>query len=585
MAQNLNSRGDGSPVRAALRACRTPLAAVGVFSGAINLLMLTSSLFMLQVYDFVLPGRSLPTLAVLLGLAVMLYLFQALLDALRGRILARLGRRIDARLSEPVFGALTASGLGRLPPEAGPQTMRDLDQLRQFASGQGPGALFDLPWTPLYLAIAFAFHPWLGWTALGGVILLCFVAAVTEALTRRPIQLAAAASAERNAFSDACRRNAGTLAAMGMEAAMRTRWLAVHDKAVGDHQRAADAAADLAAIARGARFMLQSLVLGIGAWLVIRQELSAGGMFATSMIAARALAPIELAVTQWRGFIAARQSLRRLKACLPPVPVGPSVALPPPCATLSVETLTVTPPGTAKPSLMHAHFALGAGDGLGIIGASASGKSTLLRALAGIWLPGRGAVRIDGATHAQWQPHILGAAIGYLPQEIELFGGTIADNIARFQAARDDAQVIAAARAAGVHDMIVQMAQGYETRLSEGGTGLSGGQRQRIALARALYGEPFLVILDEPNANLDAGGEAALIRAIGGIRARGGIVIVAAHRPSVLSGVNLVLALGAGRQQAFGARDEVLRRAIQPTPAAGNVTEIATARIYGEVNG
>jgi PrtD family type I secretion system ABC transporter len=575
-------RGQG-PAAAAMRACRGPLIAVAVFSGAINLLMLTGSLFMLQVYDFVLPGRSLPTLAVLLGLASMLYVFQGLLDMLRGRILSRLGNRVDARLSGPVFSALIGSGTGRLPPDLGPQAARDLDQFRQFAAGQGPSALFDLPWTPLYLAIAFGFHPWIGWTALAGVLLLSVIAVAIEMATQGPLRAALASATEHSALSEACRRNAGVITAMGMQGALRARWLVVHARAVEDHRRASDVAGSLGSLARIARLFLQSLVLAMGAWLVLRQDLTAGGMFAASMITARALAPIELAVTQWRSVVAARQSYRRLKDGLPAADESPRIALHTPSRSLAVESLAVRAPGAVRPMLLHAEFALKAGDGLGVIGASASGKSTLLRALAGVWLPERGAVRIDGAPHHQWPPHRLGAAIGYLPQEINLFAGTIAENIARFSPDRDDTKVIAAAREAGIHDMILQMPSGYETRLGDAGTGLSGGQQQGIGLARAIYDDPFLVILDEPNSNLDGSGEAALIRAIASIRARGGIVVVAAHRPSILSSLNVVLVMAEGRQRTFGPTHDVLRRTSQSVPA-GNVTDLRLNRNYGEAH-
>jgi ATP-binding cassette subfamily C protein len=412
----------------------------------------------------------------------------------------------------------------------------------------------------------------------GGALLLFILAVLTEWATQKPLHAAATAIAQRNAIGEACRRNAGAVAAMGMQHAMQARWEAAHEHSVEQQRRGGDAAATLGAIAKVARFSLQSLVLAAGAWLILRQELTAGAMFACSMIAARALAPIELAVTQWRGFVGARQSFGRLKEQLRPAPPAAPLVLPLPRESLSVEALAVAPPGAARPTLLQASFALKAGDGLAIIGPSACGKSTLVRAVAGVWQPAHGAVRLDGATLGQWPAGGLGPAIGYLPQEIELFDGSIADNIARFSATRDDAAVIAAAREAGIHEMIVRMPLGYETPIGDGGAGLSGGQRQRIALARALYGEPFLVILDEPNANLDSAGEAALLRAIQAVRQRGGIVIIVAHRSSILSGVNLVLALADGRQQAFGPRDEVLRRQAQP---AANVTSL---KAYGEAH-
>jgi PrtD family type I secretion system ABC transporter len=568
-----------TPVADCLKACRGALAAVAVYSGAINVLMLTGSLFMLQVYDRVLPSHSVPTLIGLLVIVVVLYAAQGLLDMIRARIMVRIGRSLDDGLCGNVFQAVVRLQLQTRGGAGGLQPMRDLDQLRSFLSSTGPTALFDLPWMPLYLALCFAFHVWIGMTATAGALILVVVALLTELLVRKPTKDTAGHGMARLALAEASRRNAEVLAAMGMARPLGTRWREANARYINGQQRASDVSVTLGAFSKVLRMLLQSTVLAVGAYLVIKQEATAGIIIASSILTSRALAPVELAIAHWKGFLAARQSWRRLSDLLgqqaseqPPMP------LPVPCRALSVGNVSVAPPGQPTLVVRGATFDLTAGQALGIIGPSASGKSSLARALVGVWRPTRGTVRLDGAALDQWSAEALGRHIGFLPQDVELFDGTVAENIARFEPDADSTAVIAAARAADVHDMILALPDGYETRIGEAGQALSAGQRQRVALARALYRDPFLVVLDEPNSNLDADGERALTSAIAGVRERGGIVVVVAHRPSALTAVDCVAAMARGEMQAFGSKDEVLRQVLRP-PAATRLNVVPEAKL------
>jgi PrtD family type I secretion system ABC transporter len=551
-----------SELRPALGSCKGALVGIGAFSGLINLLMLTSSLFMLEVYDRVLPSRSVPTLVGLSILAALLLTFQALLEITRGRLLVRIGGRLESRLTPRVYDAVVR--MRSKPGTDGQQPVRDLDTIRGFLSSAGPNALFDLPWVPLYIVICFAFHTLIGVTALGGAIVLLGLTLLAESLSRRPVKAATAHAAARNRFAEASRRNAEVIMAMGMSERLLARWLDLGRDYVAQQKRASDVAGGLGSAGRALRTALQSAVLGVGAYLVIEQEATAGIIIASSILSGRALAPIDVAIANWKNFVSARQGWRRLDEVLVALPPAAArLELPPPAQALSLEALSVAPPG-AKGVVVHdVQFTLKAGSALAVVGPSASGKSSLVRAIVGVWPVARGCVRLDGATIDQWTPATRGRHIGYLPQDVELFEGTIAQNIARFEQEAPAAAVIAAAKAAGVHDLIVNLPAGYETELGERGTALSAGQQQRIALARALYGEPFLVVLDEPNSNLDAEGEEALTKAILGVRARGGIVIIVAHRPSALAAVDHVLAMVRGTQQAFGPKDEVVTKAVR----------------------
>lgn len=543
--------------------------AVGIFSGAVNILMLTGSLFMLQVYDRVLPSRSVPTLVGLAILVGVLYVFQGILDFVRGRVLSRVGASLDEELSAPVFKAGLLQPLNGHASANGTQALRDLDQLRGFLSGSGPTALFDMPWMPLYLGLCFAFHFWIGITALGGALVLIALTIATELFSRDATKAATSLGAKRLSIAEAGRRNAEVLQAMGMAGRFADRWAVINDKHLDTHQRASDVASGLGGISRVLRLILQSAVLAVGAYLVIQQEATPGIIIASSILVSRALAPVELAIANWNGFLAARQSAKRLSDLVSAGPASQEkLALPAPNTSLSIEGLFVGAPGVPKLLIQDLNFKLQAGQGLGIIGPTAAGKSTLVRAAVGVWQPARGKVCIDGASLDQWDVERLGRHVGYLPQDVELFEGTVAENICRFEPEADAKAIVEAARNAHVHDLIVSLPDGYEAKIGEAGMALSAGQRQRIALARALYGDPFLVVLDEPNSNLDAEGDEALTRAILGVRKRGGIVVVVAHRQSALIGVDLVLALAKGRAQAFGPKDEVMQKVLQPRPVA-----------------
>ncbi len=555
----------------ALRTCRNAFIGVGVMSCAINVLYLTGSIFMLEVYDRVLPSRSVPTLIGLAILAGGMYLTQGILDLIRGRILGRVGTALDEILNRRVFDAMVRLPLIMGARNEGLQPLRDLDAVRSFLSGMGPGAFFDLPWLPFYLAICFAFHFVIGLTALVGAIILVGLTLVTEYLSREPAQQATGLAARRNDLAAVSRRNAEVVVAMGMSSRLTSRWSAANEKYLAGHQRAADVAGGLGAISKVLRMTLQSAVLGVGAYLVIHQEATAGVIIAGSILSARALAPVDLAIAHWRSFVTARQSWHRLNRLLEQLPVrSEQTLLQDPSSRLSVETISVVPPGDQKVIVQEVTFALDAGHGLGIIGPSGSGKSSLVRALVGVWQPFRGKVRLDGAALDQWAGDVLGRHIGYLPQDVELFAGTVAQNICRFDPDANSGAIIAAAKEAGVHQLIIKMRDGYDTQIGEQGTALSAGQAQRVALARALYGDPFLIVLDEPNSNLDTEGDEALTRAIRGARERGAIVVVVAHRPVGIEGVDQLLVLKDGRVQAFGPKETVLGQVIQrvapPTP-------------------
>jgi ATP-binding cassette subfamily C protein len=559
-----------SHVRAALSAVRRSFVTVGLFSGVINLLALTSPLYMLQVYDRVLASRSVPTLVALSLAALWMFAVQGILDVIRARMLVRIGAGIDETLGERVFRAVVSLPLkDRRVRGDGLQPLRDLDAIRGFLSSGGPVAILDLPWLPIYLAVVFLLHPWLGWLSTGGALVLCFLTFLTDRLSRIPAKEAVRESGLRMAAAEAGRRNAEVLRAMGLTDAMTDRFMRANERFLDHSERMSDVAGLLGGLTKVLRLALQSAVLGLGAYLVIRQDMSAGAILAASVIMSRALAPVETAIAHWKGFVAARDGARRLDTVLAAFGEEEDpLALPPPRLHLSVENVHVAPPGLRMPVVFDVSFKLRAGEALGIIGPSAAGKSTLVRAITGVWPCLRGEVRLDGAALDRRSAADLGRHIGYLPQDIELFDGTVAENIARFDPDATPDPVIAAARAAGVHEMILHLPEGYETRLGEAGTALSAGQRQRIGLARALYRDPFLVVLDEPNSNLDAEGEAALTEAVRGVRRRGGVAVVIAHRASAVSAVDLLAVLNGGRLQAFGPKEEVLRGVMKPQPAS-----------------
>ena len=557
-----------SPVRSelaeALAACRGAFYGTALISGMSNILMLTGAMFMLEIYDRVLPSRSMPTLVGLLVLAAALFTALGILDAIRGRILVRIGGALDETLSGRVYDTLMRLPLRVGARSDGTQPLRDLDAVRSYLSGLGPVALFDLPWIPLYLAICFAFHPLIGFAALAGAIILIVLTLLTEILMRAPARAATEAAVARNGLAEASRRNAEALVAMGMAGHIAARWSEANRQYMRSQQEASDLGGGLGAISKVLRMMLQSGVLAVGAYLVIHQEASAGIIIAASILSARALAPVDLAIANWKGFVAARQSWQRLNRLLTMSPARLTpMQLQTPVQRLTVEAVSASPPGVPKVVVQDITFELEAGQGLGIIGPSGSGKSSLVRLLVGVWQPVRGNVRLDGAALDQWASDALGRHVGYLPQDVELLAGTVAENIARFEPNPDTEAVIAAAKAVGVHDLIVRLPGGYDTPIGEQGSALSAGQAQRVALARAVYRDPFLVVLDEPNSNLDSEGEEALTRAILGVRERMGIVIVVAHRPSAIAGVDRLLMMNQGKAQAIGPKDEVLSKVLQ----------------------
>ena len=555
----------------ALRTCRNAFIGLGVISCMINVLYLTGSLFMLEVYDRVLPSRSVPTLIGLAILAAGMYFFQGTLDLIRGRILGRIGTALDEALNRRVLETMVRLPLLVGNRNEGLQPLRDLDNVRSFLSGAGPGAFFDLPWLPFYLAICFVFHVLIGLTALVGAVILVSLTIVTEYMSRQPAREATGLAARRNDLASSSRRNAEVVVAMGMSGRLTSRWIDANQNYLAGNQRASDITGGLGAIAKVLRMTLQSAVLAVGAYLVINQQATAGVIIAGSILSARALAPVDLAIAHWKSFVAARQSWHRLNRLLEQMPAANTqTLLQSPSKRLSVEAVSIVPPGDQKVIVQDVTFALEAGHGLGIIGPSGSGKSSLARALVGVWQPFRGNVRLDGAALDQWAGDVLGRHIGYLPQDVELFAGTVAQNICRFDPDANSGAIIAAAKEAGVHQLIIKMRDGYDTQIGEQGTALSAGQAQRVALARALYGDPFLIVLDEPNSNLDTEGDEALTRAVRGARERGAIVVVVAHRPVGIEAVDQLLVLKDGRMQAFGPKEtvlgQVLQRVAPPSP-------------------
>ncbi len=546
-------------VTRALRRSRGDLLLAGSISAGVNVLALTGPLYMLEVYNRVLPSGSVSALVILTLAMLALYGLSGALDFVRLRLMARAAHRTDARLSARVFAMLPARTREIGPHGDGLQPLRDLDQVRAFLASPGPMAFFDMPWLPLYLGVVFRMHPLLGVFATRSAVLLVTLMLLAERRSAAPMRAAARSAGKRWALASAVCRHAETIRAMGFARQLTSRWAALNARHLAAERDASRPANAFTAAIKAVRPGLQSGMVGLGAYLVINGEGSPGIMIAASVVLSRALAPVETAIAHWRTFTAARQARARLAAELSAHPrPARRVQPPPPRRSLSVEQLAVTPPGATAPVIRNVGFALAAGAGLGIVGPSASGKSTLARALVGAWQAQRGLVRLDGNALTDWTPDALGRHIGYLPQDVALLSGTIADNIARFDASAGVDAVAAAARAAGVDEMIARLPQDYDTEIGEEGFRLSAGQRQRIALARALYGAPFLVVLDEPDASLDAEGIRALNAAVLSVRRRGGIAIVIAHRLSALEGVDTVLALRGGRVRAFGPRDTVL---------------------------
>lgn len=550
------------PVAIHLRASGRRLAGVAVFSGVVNLLTLSGSLYMLQVYDRVIPSRNVATLLGLSAIVVVAYLLQGYFDALRGRMLARIAALFDVELQSQIHFALVSLPLRGTKPILAQQPLRDLDQVRMFLSGAGPTAFLDMPWIPLFLIALFLFHPAIGVVATCGAAAIIAMTLLTEWQSRSASKISTEGNAQRQVLADALRQNADVIRALGMTGRLGARWSSANEHYIRHNTRLADVHANLGAAAKVLRFVLQSAVLGVGAYLVVMEQASGGIMIASSIMMGRALAPVEVALANWKQLVAAREGISRLRAVLKvtAAPAAPAVVLQRPHHTLTAEDLSVVVPGTQKTVISQVSFGLKAGMGLSLLGASAAGKSSLAKALVGIWPAATGVVRLDGAAIDRWHSDDLGRHIGYLPQDVALFDGTVAMNIARCDEAASSEEILEAAQVAGAHDMILRLPDGYDTRVGERGTSLSAGQRQRIGLARAVFGRPFLVVLDEPNANLDADGENALANAIATLRNAQSIVIVVSHRPNALAALNMTMVIHEGRSIAFGPREEVFAR-------------------------
>ncbi|MEL6622604.1 MAG: type I secretion system permease/ATPase [Pseudomonadota bacterium] len=541
----------------ALMQGRSALYATGAFSFTINLLMLTGPLFMLQVYDRVMTSGSMPTLVALAVLTACMYMAIGAFELIRSRVVIRLGQEFDSRIADRVFrAALRRSVFGQRTSTA---ALRELDNIRQFVSGPGPLAIFDAPWTPIYLLIIFALHPVLGLAATVGAAILLALAYMSERSSRGPLMEAQKRTGESMDLAEVGQRNAEVIAAMGMVDAYRKRWQATNGEAMAWQGMAADRLGSVTATTKTLRLAFQSMMLGVGAALALNNEISAGTIVAATIIFGRALAPVEQALGQWRGMLRAADSFSKIDELLKKVPEPQSrTELPAPKGLLSVENLRVATPESRKLVLASVNFQVNPGQMLAVIGPSASGKSTLSRAIVGLWPPAAGQVRLDGATLEQWGPDNLGRHVGYLPQTVELFAGTVRDNIARFEENAPDAAVVTAAKRAHAHDLILSLPDGYETELGDFGAHLSAGQRQRIALARALYSDPVLVVLDEPNSNLDRAGDTALAAAVDGMRERGQTIVLVSHRVQAIGKADTLLYLDKGIQRAFGPREEVL---------------------------
>ena len=566
----LMGRKRNSEILRAFSPARGALIPIVILSAVLNILMLAGSFFMLLVYDEVLTSRSVPTLVGLFAMVAVAYGFQASLDIIRGRALIQVGALVDKRLSGRIYDIISRYELRFGPMHGGLMPVRDVDAIRTYLSGQGPIALLDLPWVLLFLAVLFMFHWALGLTSLLGVGVLVILMIATDRLTRDRIRSVASMTNARFSLAETTRRNAEAIRALGMSEWTRRSWADISTSQLAAHDRLAEIGGKMQGVSKSFRQMLQSLMLAVGAFLVIDGDATGGIIIAGSILSARALLPVEQVIANWKSMTAASQAWERPERVFRDIPaeIAP-LALPAPKARFQVRDLVGGPP-LQKPTVHNITFNLKAGESMGVLGRSGSGKSSMIRLLAGIWPVARGSIRLDGASLDQWAPDDLGRHVGYVPQSVELFDGTVAQNIARFDPQANPDQVLAAARAADVHDMIVHLPGGYEYQLGSGGGNLSAGQKQRVALARALYGDPFLLLLDEPNSNLDLEGEAALAAAIEGARRRGAITIVVAHRHAILANIDYVMLMSDGQVRQLGRRDEVLGRLQVLNPAASD---------------
>ncbi len=550
-------------LRAARKESRRLYWFVGIFGFFANLLMLTGPLYMLQVYDRVLGSRSIETLIALSVLVVFLYGMMGLLDYSRGRIMGRVAARFQARLDRRVFDAVIRKSA--LSPDPSTATgLRDLEAIQRLMSSPVLTAIFDIPWTPFFLAGIWIFHPWLGTLALVGGGILIIVTLINQMVTRRPLAKAGSASVDAEAISTQIRSEAEMVQAMGMRKAAFDRWQVARERALEEQINSADLSGTFTTSTKTFRLFLQSAMLGLGAYLVLQNELTPGAMIAGSILLGRALAPIEQSIGQWAVVQRAVKGWDSLAGLLGQVPPEqPRTPLPKPRALLEVQQASVVPPGERTPALKGVTFTVKPGQAVGVIGASGAGKSTLARALTGTWRTAAGKVRLDGAALEQYDPEVLGQHIGYLPQRVQLFEGTIAENIAKLSQSPDAEQVVIAAKKADAHEMILKLPNGYDTRVSPNGGRLSGGQMQRIGLARAMYGDPVILVLDEPNSNLDNEGSEAVNTAIRGMKAEGKAILIMAHRPAAIKECDMLLMLEHGALRAYGPKEKVLKDVVK----------------------
>ena len=580
----MQQKTEPTDLQIALKECRSYFGIAGFFSFFINIIMLVPSIYMLQVYDRVVTSRSESTLLFLTLIVILLLFTMGLLEWVRSQILVKAGAKLDVLLNTRLFNATFKNSLNSGGAQSSAQPISDLTTLRQFLTGNGLFAFFDAPWLPLYMAVLFMFHPYFGWTGIGAAVVLIILAIVNEKISSKLLAEANKSSINATNYMNKNLRNTEVIESMGMLDNIRARWRKIHDNTIILQADASKKAGLMTSISKSFRMTVQSLILGLGAYLAIQQEITPGLMIAGSILLGRALAPIDLMIGSWKGFVSSRGAYQRLNAMLAIVAKDKEkMSLPEPIGDLSVENIVVTPPGAKLPILKGLNFTINAGESVVVIGPSAAGKSTLARALLGIWPAVSGTVRLDGADIYTWNRNELGSHIGYLPQDIEMFDGTISENIARFGEVDPNA-VVEAAKAAGVHDMILHLPEGYDTVIGGYGGVLSGGQRQRVGLARAMYGKPAFIVLDEPNSNLDEHGEQALALAIKNLKDRGCTLVVISHKVNIISQVDKVLVMANGMLTLYGPRDDVLaklqqtQQAQQPlastTPKSSTVPEI-----------
>ncbi|NRB02465.1 MAG: type I secretion system permease/ATPase [Rhodobacteraceae bacterium] len=558
---------DQNSLQLAFKKYRTAFAATMVFSFFSNLLMFVGPIYMLQIYDRVLSSRNETTLIALSVIAVALLLSYGLLEYTRTRLLVRAGLQFDEVLANPVFHRVVKQSI--MAPGSGAHVaLSDIDKMREFMTGQGILSFFDAPWVPLFLALCFSFHPWLGAVATVGAVIIFGLALANEFSTRGALAEAGKAGQGASLFASATMQNAEVIRAMGMEKPLSDRWLTQHDEMLDQQARASGRGGAVVASSKFVRMSLQVAILGVGAYLAMLQQISPGIMIAASIVMGRALAPVEQAVQQWKGFVAARQSHKRVKQLFAAIPEDQErMQLPDPKGDIAVEALYAMAPGTRESILKNISFSVKAGEILAVIGPSGSGKSTLIRHLVGASVPASGAVRLDGTEMQHWDTEQVGRYVGYLPQDVKLFRGSVKENISRFQEGAADDDIVAASKLSGAHDMIQTLGQGYDSNVGEGGNSLSGGQKQRVGLARAVYREPSLIVLDEPNSNLDNHGEQALMNCIKELKAKGKTVVLVTHKTNLLAMSDKTLMLVDGTVEKFGNTKEMFQPKAQPNPA------------------